>query len=184
MTRLLLVVAVASGCRNVCGTYTYKGFVGTEECGDVYGTQGYVHEGVDDPSVGWVLLEPAHDVPPGRFDFDHEGSVVVHALWEPLEAGEVLGPESVWTECVWTDEGRPLDGSDDVAHREPATFVEIQSHGGRFNLDVGTSYVRKLSWHIVCGDGVIELEAKDVVELERRETYTLSDQLTEWLAVE
>ncbi|TNE88987.1 MAG: hypothetical protein EP330_12675 [Deltaproteobacteria bacterium] len=166
MRALLLVLALA-GCKNDCGTYSYKGVQGTEWCGDVYGTEGEVYEDEAAPSNSWVHLWFRHDVPPNEFSFDHGGSVHLWLLWDDLESGEELGAEAIYGECNWIDYGVPLDDTDDVERLEAPTEVSLESHGARFNLDVGTSYVRKLEWHVLCGEGEFRLDAKDIVELER-----------------
>ncbi len=183
MRALLFIGAmgVFSGCkalRNDCGDYVYKGVIGTEWCGDVYGSEGQVFVNDDDPSTTWAQIEFRHTVPPGEFDFDHVGTVLAQVRWEDLDTKEPLGPESVWTRCIWTDFRDPRIDNDDIHHDEPAVEVELLGRGSGFNLDPGSTMVRDLEWHLDCGDGAIRLDAHDTIKFDVGSTSGLSPELT------
>lgn len=176
-------VALAPACREQCGTYTYKGVQGVEHCGQVWGTEATVSETGDDPEQAWAEITFRHLAPPGEFDFDHQGGVTARVRWSDLISGDELGPDTVLTACDWIDRNQPLYDPDDVQRLEPATEVRLRDHGRRPNLDVGNTYVRDLSWEIVCGDGVIRLDAKDNVKFARTEGGGLPPDLAEHLGL-
>lgn len=166
---LLVALALpAAGC-NDCGDYVYKGVRGEEWCGTVYGTRGTLTDEDGDADGGGVVeLTFGHMTPPGEFDFDHAGSATLWVLFDDLVAGEALGADRVLTRCSWTDRHDPRDERDDELRDEPAVEVTVTDHGGRLNLDyAGDSKVRRLSWSLVCGDGVFVLEGADNVQLDR-----------------
>jgi hypothetical protein len=175
-----VVFAIAAGCGDVCGEYQYRGVRAVEWCGDVYGSEGFRVDGP--PSVSWGQLEFRHSVPPGEFTFEHGGHVSARFVWADLESGEPIGPERVLGTCAWTDRGDPLTTSDDVERLEPPTELSLQGHGRGFNLDPEGSAVRDVSWHVVCGDGVFRLDARDVVKFDRQCCAEVLDQdLADWI---
>lgn len=177
----LAALLLQGGCGNDCGTYQYKGVLGTEWCGDVYGSEGTLIEG--EPEFASAEVQFRHTVPPGEFYFDHFGSVRAKFLWSDLDSGEAFGADRVFAECVWTDRGDPRTDSDDVERREPPVEIELRGHGGGFNLDPSNSTVRELSWHVVCGDNVFRLDARDRVKFDHLCcAESLDRELADWLA--
>lgn len=178
--RLWLLLPLLAGCktfRNDCGTYLYKGVIGTEWCGDVYGSEGDLYENEDDPSTSWAEIHFRHTVPPGEFDFDHVGSVRAWFRWEDLLEEEVLGPDLVRAECFWIDYRDPRYDSDDVEFLELATEFELIDRGRGFNLDPGNTTVRDLEWHVVCGEGELRLDAHDTIKFDLGTTSGLHQDL-------
>lgn len=156
------------GC-NDCGTYQYKGVLGTEWCGNVYGTEGAFYEVRDQPEASFAEITFGHSTPPDEFDFDHGGGASLKVLWSDLESKQPLSADQVLMSCYWTDFGDPFDDGDDVFYSEPATELELEGHGARLNLDVGNAFMREVSWNIVCGDGVMRLQGKDKIDFTRLE---------------
>lgn len=176
LTALFVTLLSTLSACNDCGVYQYKGVLGTEWCGNVYGTEGSMFEVADGDD--WAELRFGHSVPPGEFDFSHGGGVTARVLWEDLESKEPLDASRVLTTCSWTDYGDPFDDRDDVIHSEQATEVTLQGHGGRLNLDVGDVFMREVSWTIACGDGVIRLDAKDTIDFTRLDIGSTDADLT------
>lgn len=182
--RRVALIGVLSGLSGVacddCGLYQYKGVRTVEWCGDVYGSEGTLEEGSEDVASAEITFR--HNVPPGEFYFDHSASLRARFLWADLESGEPFGAERIFSECSYTNFGDPLTDRDDVLVVEPVAEITLQGHGGGFNLDPSNSTVREVSWHVVCGDGVFRLDARDNVKFDHAgSAQVLHGELADWL---
>lgn len=184
--RLLCVgigLSLLAGCGN-CGSFEYAGWEAREECGYTYGTSGVWYDRSDeeaDDGDGVIVLTFAHDAPPGVFDFDAVAYVEATFFADELSFRSTLDLERAMVRCVWVDRGRPLDSSDDVGRDESATEASIRFQRPALSYDVGDVAVRRFDWHIECPDGVMELDARDNVELVRLDSAGPFDALTAYL---
>lgn len=187
MSARLFGVLVASlwavGCGNDCGSYQYKGVIGTEWCGDVYGTEGTLVEG--EPELAWAELRFRHDVPASEFYFEHSGSVSVKFMWSDIESGDAFDDSRALGTCAWTDRGDPRTDNDDVQRLEPPTSIRLEGHGGGLNFEPDVATVREVSWEVVCDEGVFRLEGRDKVKFDHVCCAEVVDgELAAWLAQE
>lgn len=169
------------GCGN-CGDFAYHGYEAREECGTTYGTQGtWYNSTTAEDGDGVVVLEFLHSASPGVFDFTSTARVTATFLADELRFRNQIGLDRAKVWCSWSDRRDPLDASDDLYFSELATEASIRFNRPAFTSDVGDVAVRRFDWRIVCGDAVIELDARDNVGLVKLDSDAPFEEITTYL---